>query len=96
MFDAVREAELEAEAATLSKELLELGVCQSCALLRTHYLDVNFEEMAKGFPGEYTDVKLDAFEEISCPYAAIFAAQLTPVPEAEGSAEAAGTAGREG
>lgn len=59
---------MEEKAITLSQESLEVGVLQSCPLMRTPYPSVDLAKMAKGFPKVYANVELDSFEEMDLPH----------------------------
>ena len=39
------------------------GVHHAFAVARSHYVNIDLEELSKGYPGDYADAELDAFEE---------------------------------
>ena len=48
---------------------LHYGVLQTLAIARSHYENIKFDVLSRGFPAEYTDEELDGFEREAAPFA---------------------------
>lgn len=48
---------------------LRYGIRQTLAIARSHYDDINLEAISRGFPRDYSDEALDAFEQEASPFA---------------------------
>ncbi|KAG2565288.1 golgin-84-like isoform X2 [Panicum virgatum] len=54
----------EVEVAGLAaRDAVYTGVHHAFAVARSHYVNIDLEELSKGYPGDYADAELDAFEE---------------------------------
>jgi len=45
-----------------ARDVLYTGVHHAFAIARSHYLNIDLEELGKVYPADYTDTDLDAFE----------------------------------
>ena len=45
------------------------GVHHAFAVAHIHYVNIELEELSKGYLGDYADAELDAFEEETTPFA---------------------------
>lgn len=48
---------------------LRYGSRQTLAIARSHYEDINLDAISRGFPKDYSDDALDAFEQEAAPFA---------------------------
>ena len=46
-----------------ARDAVYTGVHHAFAVARSHYVNIDLEELSKGYPGDYADAELDAFEE---------------------------------
>ena len=53
-----------------ARDAVYTGVHHAFAVARSHYINIDLEELSKGYPGDYADAELDAFEE-----------EIAPLPE---------------
>ncbi|XP_039776483.1 uncharacterized protein LOC120644017 [Panicum virgatum] len=76
--DGVREEARAAcgEVDAARQDRLYLGVQRVFAVARSHYLDIDLEELSKGYPVDYTDAELDAIEEEVAPFAQVLSDKM--------------------
>lgn len=55
---------------------LHFGVQRSIAIARSHYVDINLEELSQGFVPDYEDAELDKIEEEVAPLARTLAEKM--------------------
>ena len=63
---ARQEVEVARQAA---RDAMYTGVHHAFAVARIHYVNIDLEELSKGYSGDYADAELDAFEEETTPFA---------------------------
>ena len=62
-------ARQEVEAARkVARDAVYTGVHHAFAIAHSHYVNIDLEELSKGYPGDYADAELDAFEEETAPF----------------------------
>ena len=52
----------------VARDVVYTGVHHAFAVARSHYVNIDLEELSKGYPGDYADAELDAFEEETAPF----------------------------
>ena len=69
MKQEARAARQEVEVARqAARDTVYTGVHHAFAVARSHYVNIDLEELSKGYPGDYADAELDAFEEETAPF----------------------------
>ena len=63
-------ARQEVEAARqAARDAVYTGVHHAFTVAHSHYVNIDLEELGKGYPGHYADAELNAFEEEAVPFA---------------------------
>jgi len=52
-----------------ARDIVYTGVHHAFTVARSHYVNIDLEELSKGYSGDYADAELDAFEEETAPFA---------------------------
>ena len=52
-----------------ARDAVYTRVHHAFAIVHSHYVNIDLEELSKGYPGDYANAELDAFEEETAPFA---------------------------
>ena len=52
-----------------ARDVVYTRVHHTFAVVHSHYVNIDLEELSKGYPGDYANAELDAFEEETAPFA---------------------------